>query len=90
MSENQAKIVQLFRHYAAIQGASVNHLTDEQVLEMAQRFIDRVMNTFDFITNNVPKIIESFLKGFATLEAARKIDRRLYYRKKRSQAKRKA
>ncbi|MDC0763435.1 hypothetical protein POF51_22175 [Brevibacillus sp. AG] len=89
MSELQVKIVQEFRKYSAIQGVSIDHLTDEQVLGMAERFIGRVKNAFESIKARTFKIVEAFKKFSTIVQAERKRERHLYYRKKKSQSKRK-
>lgn len=90
MSKLQVKIVQEFRKYSALQGVSVDHLTDEQVLGMAERFIGRIMNALESIKTGTFKMVEAFMKFSSVGQAMRKRERRLYYSKKKSQSKRKA
>ncbi|MBG9944672.1 hypothetical protein ABE237_00725 [Brevibacillus formosus] len=90
MSELQVKIVQEFRKYSALQGVSVDHLTDDQVLGVAERFIGRVISAYKSTIASAFKIVEAFTKFSTLLQAERKRERRLYYSKKKSQSKRKA
>lgn len=90
MTEEQSRPLANFRKIADEKMIDYSHLTDEQLLLMSEavkRILDGFSKAFLSAWEHISQNFRVFLNIF---EAEKKRQRRMYYRKKRSQSKRRA
>jgi hypothetical protein len=84
MTGEQKQAIAEFRQYAAEHGCNLGHLTDEDVYDTVTRMAVTIRWSAERVRMALKKIMATLIMALKT-QTAQDRQRRLYYRKKKSQ-----